>query len=180
MNTFTVQQRQAALVRRRIKFVVEKGAMARLFKAGTHADLQEELFRLLQPQTLVGLKTAEEFNDWLLRTVELSCWGKYSRNGLKIDRWAYFAKLINIVIYEIAANRELLSDAEWERLRVFLHIPIDENVLLYLERLDPSFPKVLSLKGMTKQDYLAIQSAARTLARRHGVPPIWYEAAWTA
>src|SRR4030095_206705 len=33
MNTFAPEQHQAALVRRRIKFVLEKGPMARLFTA---------------------------------------------------------------------------------------------------------------------------------------------------
>jgi hypothetical protein len=180
MNTFTPQQHQAALVRRRIKFVVEKGAMARLFRGGTHAELQDELFRLLQPTVLAKASTPDEYDHWLTGTIELPCWAKYSRNGLEADRWAYFAKLINIVIYEIVSNRELFSEEDWRRIRPLLHLPIDANVLIHLERLDPSIPKVLWLKRMQKEQYLAIQYGARRMAQSQGVPTIWYEAAWTA
>ena len=48
MKPFTPEQHRNALIRRRIKFVVEKGAMARLFKSGTNSELQEELFRNLK------------------------------------------------------------------------------------------------------------------------------------
>jgi hypothetical protein len=88
INTFTPEQHQAALVRRRIRFVVEKGAMARLFKAGTNGRLQDELFAVLQPKTLAGLKTIEEYDGRLVRTIELPCWANCSSNGMKVDRWA--------------------------------------------------------------------------------------------
>jgi hypothetical protein len=64
--------------------------------------------------------------------------------------------------------------------RAFLHVPLDENVLIHLEKLDPRLPKLLWLKRMTKDQYLEIQDGARRHAESHGVPPIWYEAAWTA
>ena len=180
MEIFEIKGHREALIRRRIKFVVEKGAMARLFKAGTHKGLQEELFRWVAPARLSAVQTREEYDAWLVDSVELECWQAYSRNGLEDDRWAYFAKLVNIVVYEIAANRELLAEDDWERLQPFLHLPIDSTVTYQLQQLDPKFPAVWTLKGMTKAQYLAVQSAARALAVRYGVPPIWFEAAWSA
>lgn len=84
------------------------------------------------------------------------------------------------MVYEIVANRELFSDADWQRLRPFLHIPIDVTVTYHLSQLDPSFPSVWVLKSMTKDQYLAVQDAARRLAQARGVPAIWFEAAWSA
>jgi len=168
------------LVRRRIKFVVEKGAMARLFRAGTSSALQDELFRRLLPADLVRLKTRDQYDDWLAKLIGLDCWEDFSRNGLKDDRWAYFAKLINIVVYEIVANRELFPEEDWQRLRPFLHTPIDWNATDHLAQLDPSFPVVATLKGMTKNEYWRVQMAVRELADKHGLPPIWFEAAWSA
>lgn len=130
---FTAEQHREALLSRRIKFVVEKGAMARLFRAGTNAALQKEFFRLLQPSEIAKLQSRDAYDEWLIKTVELE---HYSRNGLRSDRWAYFAKLINIVVYEIVANRELFSESDWQRIRPFLHLPIDLNVSIELERLD--------------------------------------------
>ena len=108
------------------------------------------------------------------------CWQAYSRNGLDDDRWGYFAKLVNIIVYEITANRELLAENDWRRLQPFLHVPIDSTVTYQLLKLDPVFPVVWTLRGMTKGQYLAVQDAVRVLALRHGIPPIWFEAAWSA
>lgn len=180
MGIFTAEEHRDALIRRRIKFVVEKGAMARLFKAGTHGALQEELFRRLLPAQLARIQTRDEYDTWLLETVESSCWEPYSRNGLDEDRWAYFAKLVNIVVYEILANRELFSEADWQRLRSFLHVPIDATITYHLSKVDPGFPAAWVLKGMTRKQYVRVQAAVRALGERHGVPPIWFEAAWSA
>lgn len=84
------------------------------------------------------------------------------------------------MVYELIANRELFREADWERLRQFLHIPVDARVISHLSTLEPSFPGVGVLKGMTKDQYLGVQDAARRLAYRHRVPPIWFEAAWSA
>ena len=154
--------------------------MARLFKKGTHAALQKELAQTIRPAELTGIQTRDEYDAWLFSTVESSRWAPYSRNGLDEDRWAYFAKLLNIVVYEIVANRELFSETAWQHLRPFLHIPIDATVTYHLSKLDPGFPQVWTLKGMTKNQYTNVQKAARRLASDQGVPPIWFEAAWSA
>jgi hypothetical protein len=180
MAVFTQDEHREALIRRRVKFVVEKGAMARLFKAGTHAALQEELARRIRPEELARIQTRDEYDSWLLATVESPCWEPYSRNGMVNDRWAYFAKLVNIVVYEVVANRELFSEPDWQRLRPFLHIPVDAAVTYHLSKLEPTFPGIWLLKGMTKDQYGSVQEAARRLAQQHGVPPIWFEAAWSA
>jgi len=180
MQPFTADQHHDALIRRRIKFVVEKGAMARLFRAGTHSLLQDDVFRYVKPEHLAGIQTRDEYDDWLIKTVELDCWETYSRNGLDLDRWAYFAKLINIIVYEIVANRELFGDADWQRLQHFLHIPIDDTVTYHLSQIDPNLPTLKRLKGMTKEQYLHIQNGVRQLADSHRLPPIWFEAAWSA
>ncbi len=96
-----------------------------------------------------------------------------------MDRWAYFAKLINIIVYEVVTNRELFYELDWRKLCPYLHIPIDDNVLKHLGQLDNEFPVLSQLKGMKAQDYWRVQRAARTLANKAGVPPIWFEAAWS-
>ena len=105
-------------------------------------------------------------------------WEPYSRNALAEDRWGYFAKLINIITYEMLCNRELCCDADWQRLSRYLHIPLDSNVFVSLSKLDPSFPACWVLKGMSERQYLAMQGAARNIAERLGVPTIWLEGAW--
>ncbi len=52
MIPFSPAQRRKALLRRRIKFVVETGAMARLFGKGSHAALKEKLGDHLKPRRL--------------------------------------------------------------------------------------------------------------------------------
>ena len=180
MKTFSRSQHRDALIRRRIKFVVEKGAMARLFCAGHHEALQDELFRRLRPSRLTRIRTQRQYDSWLNRLVRLHSWARYSRNGLAADRWAYFAKLVNIVVYEIVTNRELVSEHDWKRLREFLHVPIDATVLNHLSELDQGFQAPFTLKGMRSSDYRRVQAAVRKLASAKRVPPIWFEAAWSA
>src|SRR6476659_2453972 len=105
MQTFTKADHQAALLRRRIKFVVEKGAMARLFKRGTTHHLQAKLFQVLEPSAIVSHRSRDQYDGWLIGRIKQGRWARCSRNGLRQDRWAYFAKLLNIVIYEIVSNR---------------------------------------------------------------------------
>lgn len=180
MKTFSRTEHRNALLRRRIKFVVEKGAMARLFRAGRHADLQDTLFRRLKPSRLARLRTQQQYDGWLNRIVQHRCWAPYSRNGLEKDRWAYFAKLINILVYEIIANRELVPERDYARLRRFLHVPIDATVLKHLSIVDSTFYVPYALKGMKGRQYRQIQSSIRRLAHVKRVPPIWFEAAWSA
>jgi len=168
------------MLRRRIKFVAEKGAMARLFKADTSQQLQKEVFRRLKPPRLAALATRDHYDRWLLRTIESNRWQRFARNGLASDRWAYFAKLLNIIIYEIVSNRELFSDHDWKRIRYFLHVPVDSSVVHHITEIDPGFPRIARLKGMTKARYLDIQNFIRDLAQKKRLPPIWFEAAWTS
>ena len=154
--------------------------MARLFKRGTHAALREELAERIRPERLARIKSRREYDRWVERTIELDCWAPYSRNGLVADRWGYFAKLINIVVYEVVFNRELFVEVDWQRLHPFLHLPIDSSVMRHLSSLDSAFPVVTRLKHMTKQQYFKLQGAARRLAVRHGCLPIWFEDAWVS
>lgn len=173
-------QHEADLLRRRIKFVVEKGAMARLFRKRKSQALQKHLFNILKPKTIASFRNRDAYDRWLTRLVESECWKTYSRLSLKRTCWAYFAKLVNIVIYEIASNRELLSSADWKRIQYFLHIPIDSKVLTSVRRFDSELPQLRRLKGMTKETYVEIQNRVRRLAKNHKVPPIWFEAAYSA
>jgi hypothetical protein len=91
MNPFTPEQHRDALIRRRIKFVAEKGAMARLFKRGTNPALQEELFNRLRPAGLAKIQVQDQYDEWLTQIVELECWSKYSRNGIRKRSGGYAA-----------------------------------------------------------------------------------------
>jgi len=154
--------------------------MARLFKRGTHTQLQAELFRHLRPSGFADLNSREEFNRWLYALIESDCWEPFSRNGLPEDRWAYFAKLINILVYEIAVNRELFCESDWRRVQWWLHLPLDSTVFSCLRELDPSFPAPVALRGMTREDYRRAQEAARSLAERYQIPTIWFDDAWSS
>ena len=169
-----------ALLKRRIKFVVEKGAMARLFKRGTHAQLQAELSRRLRPSAIAALNSRGEFDQWLYTLIQSDCWEPYSRNGLAEDRWAYFAKLINILVYEIVVNRELFCEPDWRRVQRWLHLPLDSTVFGRLRELDPSFPVSVTLRGMTRENYHKAQEVARSLAEHYQIPTIWFDDAWSS
>jgi len=97
VKKFTEKAHRDALLRRRIKFVVEKGAMARLFKGSTSHELQKEVFRQVRPEKIALIRSCEEYNSWLISLIKKDWWEPYSRNGLNQDRWGYFAKLLNIL-----------------------------------------------------------------------------------
>lgn len=180
MHPFSREQHHNSLIRRRIKFVVEKGAMARLFKKGSNLGLQEDLFSRIRPTELATIKTQQEYDDWLIFLVEQDCWSRFSRNGIEQDRWGYFAKLINIIIYEIISNRELFAEGDWLRLRPLLHVPLDWTVTYHLNQIDSEIPALAMLKGMSKETYLTVQKLIRELAIKCSLPPIWFEAAYSA
>ncbi|HVF70040.1 MAG TPA: hypothetical protein VM940_00345 [Chthoniobacterales bacterium] len=64
-SVFTEQQIVQALIRRRIKFVAEKGSMARLFAKGTNSDLQEKVFQAVTPALLYSLRSQNAYDEWL-------------------------------------------------------------------------------------------------------------------
>jgi hypothetical protein len=53
-------------------------------------------------------------------------------------------------------------------------------VIDHVTAIDSAFPRIKRLKGMTKKSYLEIQRFVRDVAEKNQVPPIWFEAAWTA
>ncbi len=116
----------------------------------------------------------------MLEVVERDTWELFSKNGIDQDRWGYFAKLVNIIIYEIISNRELFDEKDWVRLRPFLHVPLDWNVTYHLSQITDKIPSLEVLKGMGKEKYLIIQKSIRELAEQYEVPPIWFEAAYSA
>lgn len=180
MKAISFQEHLDALLRRRIKCVVEHGPMARLFRKGSHKALQATLFRRITPEKIAAPRDGDAYDLWLTRLICSNCWRDFSRNGLSEDRWGYFAKLINIVVYEVASNRELLPEHDWNRVRAFLHVPIDSRVSQYARAHQADFPSVPKLRGMTKDTYLQIQERLRTLAHDMGVPPIWFEDVWAS
>jgi hypothetical protein len=99
------EQHRNALIRRRIKFVVEKGAMARLFRAGTHSQLRAELFERVRPSDIGRLQTRDAYDRWLESIVELPIWAPFSRNGIEQDRSGYIAKLVNIGQRRLPSSR---------------------------------------------------------------------------
>ena len=139
MNIFEHNRHREALVRRRIKFVVETGAMARLFKGGTHAALQDELFRRVAPAILSALRTRDEMTRGSSRR-----WNSIAGRPTRGTGSMMIAGVIRKAcehrrLEAIAANRELLAEEDWRRLRPFLHVPIDSTVTYQLSTLDPAF-----------------------------------------
>ena len=84
------------------------------------------------------------------------------------------------VIYEIASNRELFCESEWQRIRPWLHLPLDSSVFTLLQKIDPAIFIRQTLQGMTCQEYRTAQIDIRRLADREGIPPIWFEDAYSS
>jgi hypothetical protein len=180
VNALTEKERQAALLRRRVEFVIKYPALVRLIPKGQHARLATALCARLQPAVLAGLQSQTDYDAWLTRVVEEPCWGGCTRGRVEDSRWSLIAKLINIIVYEIVVNRELITEEKAAmRLWPWLHLPLDRIVLRHLQGLCGDFPKRAVFKRMTKAEYQAMQRAARALAQEAGNPPIWYEAAWS-
>jgi hypothetical protein len=179
-KVLTEKEYHSALIRRRIRFIVYFPALVRLFKAGTHHILENALFKRSSPSEFVHIKTQEHYDHWLEKAAEDSCWAACTKDEIEQVRWGLFAKVINIIVYEIVSQRELCSESDWQRLRSFLHVPIDSIVIDHLRQIDPQFQARTKLKGMTKDEYWHIQNVIRVMARVNDVPPIWFEAAWSA
>ena len=161
--------------------VVEHGAIARLFERGTHPRLQRLLVQRVTPRQLSRLRSRDAYDRWLDALVCSKCWSSCSRNGLKADRWAYIAKAVNILIYEIASNRKLLDDKSWRRLRPWLHVPLDSRVFDgFREGCDTHFEPPKRLKGMSRRQYLEIQRRMRSWAAQQAVAPIVIEDYWAS
>jgi len=60
--------------------------MARIFKAGTNAGLQEELIRRVSIDDLATIQSQQKYDQWLTAIVRNDCWAAYSRNGLRLRR----------------------------------------------------------------------------------------------
>lgn len=168
-----------AVIKRRVKFVVEKGAMARLFKQGTHGDLQEAVRQRIDLNELKSLYTQPGFDAWHRHIVLHECWAHFTSRRIEEVRWGHFAKLINIVLYELVANNEIMTYEQAERLRAFLHVPIDQKVLNLLRSLTEDVRLPRKLLGMEEAEYKAIQETIREEAGKIGIPAIWFEDAYS-
>lgn len=169
-----------AVVKRRIKFVVEKGAMARLFKKGLNPELQQVLRSKIDVAALKAFALQEDFDAWHREIVMYEGWAEFTEWPIEQVRWGHFAKLVNIVLYELVANNEIMTYEEAGRLRGLLHLPIDKRVLDFVKSLRRGVRLPKRLLGMTESDYRAIQQAIRKEATRLGIPAIWFEDAWVS
>jgi hypothetical protein len=76
--------------------------MARLFAKGTNSDLQEEVFQAVTPALLYSLRSQNAYDEWLQNNILSNRWRPFvmQNQKLKFVRWGYFAKLLNIVVYD--------------------------------------------------------------------------------
>jgi hypothetical protein len=179
-NLLGQKEHRAALIRRRIRFVVGYPPIGRLFRKGMRDHVERALLERLRPDVFRRMKTRADYERWLERTVESRCWSHVSRWKCGTVRWGHFAKVLNILVYEILANNELTQTKDWRRLRLWLHLPIDSIVQAHCKKLAPAFKVRKILKGMTRDEYCDMQLQIRKIANEKGVPPIWFEAAWSA
>jgi hypothetical protein len=179
MQPLSKQEHRDALVRRRIRFILKYPAIARLFKKGSQDELETRLLEKLNPARLAKLRSRTDYERWLERTVEDPCWHACSRWSCDAVRWAHVAKVVNIIVYELLANRELTEEADWHRLRPWLHVPIDLIVGRHLHEMDAKLKLRRVLKGMSKEEYRYLQTAIRRIADQYQLPPIWFEAVWS-
>lgn len=119
-----------------------------------------------------------DFDAWHREIVNSQCWAAFTVREIEQVRWGHFAKLVNIIIYELVANNEVMTYEEAERLRRLIHLPIDQKVLGLVRRLRPGIRLPRKLLDMSESEYAAIQRAIRDEARRLGVPAIWFEDAY--
>lgn len=175
---FGQQHHIDALIKRRIKGVVEKGAMARLFKKGQNQNLQAALKRRIDIRALKRISSCRAFDRWHREIVRHRCWNGFARESIRRQRWGHFAKLVNIVVYELVSSNEIVTLKQAKRLRRLIHLPIDRNVLELLGSLKPGLCLSTTLSDMTERRYRSIQQAIREEARRLGIPAIWFEDAW--
>lgn len=178
--TFSKEDHLEAVVKRRIKFVVEKGAMARLFKKHSHQALKRAVRQRIDLQHLKSMKLAKDFDQWHRGIVIDECWVNYTTRSIEQVRWGHFAKLVNIILYELVANNEIMTYEEAEQLRGLLHLPIDQKVLDVVRSLCPGISLPQKLLGMSETDYLTIQRTIREEARKLRIPAIWFEDAYAS
>ena len=177
---FSEAKHLEAVIKRRIKFVVEKGAMARLFKKGVNPELQQVLRSKIDVPALKALAIQKDFDAWHREIVMYEGWAEFTERPIEQVRWGHFAKLANIVLYELVANNEIMTYEEAGRLRDLLHLPIDKRVLDFVRSLRRGVRLPDRLLGMTESDYRAIQQTIREEAARLDIPAIWFEDAWVS
>ena len=181
MHTLTEPEYREAILRRRILMTVKYPAIVRMFPKGTSDGLVADLVRLIRPETLAAINTQTDYNQWVERTIENPCW-KACIKGVDVEpiRWAHVGKIVNIAIYDVLDCHQLIRETDRLRLWPWLHVPIDSVVQKHCKKLEPSFAIRKPLIRMTKEDYRDIQERMRDVADKQNVPPIWFEAVWSA
>jgi len=107
--------------------------------------------------------------------------------------WAYFTKMVNIIIYDLITHNELVETSKFHKIKWFIHAPIDNKIISELRRRIPSLEdlrKMNEIKKMLKfckrldsidseESYDQIQRAIRIVQDMRDEPPIYIEDAYS-
>lgn len=115
--------------------------------------------------------------------------------------WAYFTKMVNILVYDLVTHNELVKASEFRKIRWFIHVPVDSKIIRALknrihsikngkgkssaitrkmndiENFLKSYKQLSSIKD--EKLYDQVQDSIRTVQNILGKPPIYIEDAYS-
>jgi hypothetical protein len=131
---------------------------------------------------LKGVRSQADYDKWLKHFSNRLNHAWQRRMGQAMP-FGPMRKLPNLLLKEIALWTGL-SDGERDKLIKWLHVPLDKYTLVGIRRCidKPEIPRSATMKFVTDETmYNRLQVAIRRIARRAGVPAIYFDnLAWNS
>jgi hypothetical protein len=169
-------------LRHRAARVVLAPSVVRVYQKGANKRLFEVLVAILVDE-LAEIKTQEQFRDWFehwLNSLASVIHEPHQGDGRIYPgyQWGHASKVLTLYLREIILNSRYFTDAEADRLAIFLYIPIDDISMKRLKRLGHrlSFSAINQID--TPEKFYGVQEALAQAAAKAGVPRIWFDDNW--
>lgn len=163
-------------IKRRIIKIILGSSVIRVFKKGTKKDV----VRTLEGINLDELKfilTSRNYDEWQRKQVNKLYTTLIKMNAnLKGLKWGHACKIFNLYISHIIFYSQYFDDLKLiNKIKYFIHAPIDSKVLKVLNNTKnfKSLPKSLSL--MTEAYYVEIQAEVRMISNKYNCPPFYLD-----
>ena len=166
-------------IKKRIAKIILGASVIRAFEENTKPVLFKCLLSL-DVDEVVNLRTEVEYDDWHKRQIAIvfdalliNNREKYG-NHLEGLKWGHATKVFNLFIghlYHYSPYFE--KEKQTGTVHSFLHIPLDSKVFAVLNKCDIDVPK--TIKTVSENKYLAIQTQLRKAAQKTGVDPLRFD-----
>lgn len=157
-------------------------SVIRVFNSGSKSGLINCLEKI-NVDDLLRLKDEVNYKAWFQNNLsklsqEIKKTNPQNKNIYPGYKWGHATKILNLYIREVVEYKRYFRDADAAKIRKWLYVPIDSQVMKMIRKLDYTlkFSKINEID--TADKFYEVQDLLGRAASAVDVPRIWFDDVW--